>query len=650
MLKFNQFTKLKVLILISVHFIAFFVSFYGIHKNSFTLGDEALHARVVQDIAENDNWLEPKVNNEIYRSKPPFKMWITAIYVKLLGQSTFSYRVYDGLISYLFLILMFYIARFYYQSNLVSLSVFLSLIGSRALFQEHGLREGTQDPMLLYLLTVAILTSYNYISIYSDITIRSKKGLIVGGLLGLAFLVKSVAVVPAYIVIFAIPYLNTFKFSSYKKYLRFYFEILIVSFLVAAPYLFYRQYLDPHFFKIFFGHEVARRAVTGFHNTHLPFYYLEAIFDDNKFINPILVILSILVLSFRLRVSILSRFLLFWAFSPIILYSLAKSHLEWYIFISLPALSLMIGFSLKFLSDINYSNYLKFRYLSAVIRPLIFLLFAVCISINLWRTWPDIKKIKENKFDSLAQIPELNRYKLFLSKNADFTVGEDLYIDFFVNERINSVADIEMSISKGLEVISILTPDDLSQLVSQHKPSHYSIFQPVPFRTGWLYFVAFNLPENNNLLKIDSLKIRSSNNLNSDIKLNAGAEILSAEILSTEILSTKVLNADDFKKTFKVTSEEIEFGILGDKIKETYGVVLRIESDTQLSNFRMNSEELTYSELREEGVDAHIYEVFISGENLRYGMHKFSIFLKELDGANPLKHKDSKLKISMRLN
>lgn len=130
---------------------------YRIGDYSFGGGDQTTHSLVVQNFVKGGDLLHPEYGGKPYYNKPPFKMWLAAAAVGLLGESNFSYRLVDGLCGVAISVLLFAFVRRAFRSRLAAYLAVLALLGCDLFFFGHGVRNAVQDSMMVCLVTAALV-------------------------------------------------------------------------------------------------------------------------------------------------------------------------------------------------------------------------------------------------------------------------------------------------------------------------------------------------------------------------------------------------------------------------------------------------------------------------------------------------------------
>jgi 4-amino-4-deoxy-L-arabinose transferase-like glycosyltransferase len=332
--------------------LAAYVSLWNSNTPSIRPGDEALHVSVTQGMLHHGLKLVPENDGRPYFNKPPLKMWLTQIPLRLFGESNWSYRLLDGLAGVGTAALTFYIGWLLFRSPLICFLAVVGLMGSRAYLFEHTVRHAVQDSVLVFLSTAAIVAGWKLR--YAE-RVRNQLlwGVVGGAFIGCAILVKHVGgLIPLVVVGTAFLWLDQGKVFRNRALLIF----GLVGLLVAASYYLPVFLLYPEAWKTLVGVEVVERARDGFHNSGKSWFYLHQIFLKGVTLPPVLLIsalffglIGVCIERTRERV-----FLLVWAIVPVVLYSIPPSRLIWYIAPAFPAMALLVARFIERLITIGF--------------------------------------------------------------------------------------------------------------------------------------------------------------------------------------------------------------------------------------------------------------------------------------------------------
>lgn len=341
--------------LIVVLMLAAFPCIYDIDGNSYGEGDQTTHAKVTQEMLHDGHWLIPTNKGKPYINKPPFKMWLVAAPVKLLGESTFSYRILDGIIGVLTVAAIYLFAALLFNSRLCGYLAALAQLGCTGWFFGHGVRESVQDGAMIFFTVLALICGYRFVETAvrrpaefrpDDDTRRLIRLAALGGLfVGLGLMTKSAAALIAPIIIGTWLLVSGRMLSVVKNSWR--ELVLAATVTVSIPAMYFVPYFTfrPRAMWMVFNTEVFKRATQGYHNTRHPRFYLDVLFEERAAIPPellVAVLLAGLYFAVRRRDHRFS-FLICWSIVPILVYSAAKSKLAWYINPAYPGMAILSG-------------------------------------------------------------------------------------------------------------------------------------------------------------------------------------------------------------------------------------------------------------------------------------------------------------------
>lgn len=333
-------------------------AFFWNLNGSFNLGDESIHVRVIQEMRLSGRWWQPTYHGEPYFNKPPLKMWLTFIPIRLLGDHNYSYRLIDALAGVGTILLTAQLGYLLFGSRAVGFVAALVLLGSPLLLFRHNFREAVQDGPVVFLCTLAMFMGWKALALLYDREGELQRGerrrlhlygVGIGLAVGCAVMTKWVAGLLPLILI------GCYSVLSPKLLTRLWFQakmpLLIAAFLsgalpalyVGPHYLFNRQALESAATT-----QIAERLITkGVHHVDDWTFYFRELFEEGAGGPPWVIIASLAicaVAAIRLRSRPL-LFILIWTLVPLIGFSLMKSRLPWYIYPIFPSLALMVGYA-----------------------------------------------------------------------------------------------------------------------------------------------------------------------------------------------------------------------------------------------------------------------------------------------------------------
>ncbi len=328
-----------------------FMCLYKIDAGSFGAGDQTTHSLVVQEMYKTGNYLHPMYHDAPYYNKPPFKMWLSAALVSLLGESNFSYRAIDGLTGVGICLTIFLFTRAIFVSRLAAYFSVFALLGSSLFFYGHGVRNAVQDSMMLLMMTLGTICGWYLVEAMikgNDFKLLNKLSLSGGVLVGLAALSKNVAGYFSYVIIAIYVLLSRKTKIVFLHPLKIIYSVLI-SLSFPLIYILAQGKNSLLAFQMLLITEVYKRAVKGYHNVKNSWFYWDVIVKDRQLVPPELLLIALILAIYFVYKNKDRRylFLLSWALVPVFVQNLMKSKLQWYILPALPGMAILIGVTLS---------------------------------------------------------------------------------------------------------------------------------------------------------------------------------------------------------------------------------------------------------------------------------------------------------------
>ena len=550
------------------------ICFWRLNDESFHIVDESYHAKATQEMLLDGHFFRPTAFGVQYNNKPPFKMWLSTIPVYLFGQSNFSYRFIDAVCGGLTVLLLYLFSLKMFQSGACGVLAGALLLGCESYIFNHGVRTATQDSMLVFLVTLAMYASWIFITEEP----HARRSSIVGGsAIGLAVLTKNIVGFLPFVIL--LPYLLVsgkipLLLNKQRKNLLI---TITLALIIPATYLLPRCIESLHFFKKFFGFEIVSRAFRGFHNTGKPFFYLEGLFLDRLAVPPEMLIPAICLAIFWFyyrtvkdesgvsRRDLRFLFLLSWAITPVILFSLAKSKLPWYLSPAFPGMSLLVAS--VFIELLRSSNKLSKCALCLI------LFFPALHLIHV------LKKISAGhprlELD-LVQEEMKHRTAIFLG-TLPLARHEKVYKEMFDRPlTVFSKNELQESFKVNTDSDLLVPIDMASQALGLIDFNSYSLLAPNAHRKKWGVFLS-------------SLKPLNDGGIKSKLRLREVTLDLSVE--GSHVLHGLGPSYNSRGMTLRqVSSNKAEFLVLGDKMHQELGAKLKI--NLVLNGPNVKSEEM----------------------------------------------------------
>lgn len=339
-LKFNYLYTIMMLLLLAI---AFYNIFYRLEDFPISSWDEARHGVSAYEMLKSRNFIVSTYRDEIdyWNLKPPLSFWANMVGYKIAGFNALGLRLFSAIFAMLTIILVAFFVNIKH-GKVASLLSTLTLATSTQFLINHSARTGDADSLFVFLFTISLLSLL--------LCEQNLKWLYASGLaFSLAFLSKSwhagnIAIIIGLYVLFT----GTYKRLNHRNWILLF--ICMVFPILAWGGIRY-QYDGLEFFKNMVAYDLLQRSATTIEG-HIggKLYYFEILW---RFFNYWFVILYGLVLvylnkefSFNLFKSNRSSYkigICLWIIVPLILFTLAKTKIRWYILPIYPPLSIIIG-------------------------------------------------------------------------------------------------------------------------------------------------------------------------------------------------------------------------------------------------------------------------------------------------------------------
>lgn len=290
--------------------------------------DEARQAVSALEMSQNGNlWVTTYGGKpEMWSTKPPLFIWLTAASIKLFGNHVWAVRLPAALAAFALIIFLFRYLLKHTGNLFVAFFSALLLVSSPGFIGEHTARTADYDTPLLLFTTLYCFSFFDYTH-----TGNAYKLLYAGIFFTLAFLTKSIAAC------FAIPGLVVYATYS-KKLLPALskwqlYAGLAFCILVAGGYYYLREGYNPGYIQAVSNNEWGGRFSNVQENSRGPwYYYFTRLGDWRQFSPGFYFLLPLTIASFYAK-GLLGKLALFsltlWA-TVLIVISAAASKLPHY--------------------------------------------------------------------------------------------------------------------------------------------------------------------------------------------------------------------------------------------------------------------------------------------------------------------------------
>ena len=385
--------------------------------------DEAIYGKVAKNILLYNDWFTLRWEDakNLWFEKPPLYMWMSALAFKLTGFNSLGARLPSAVAGVFGVVLAYKFGSKLYNKLT---GVFASLILLSTIHYLYYSRNGMLDVMVSLFITAAVY--FYYLWILSNENHRARSGYMIlsGVATGLAVMTKGV-----------IGFIPVFIFAGYFIYLKKrgiktpvkHIVLFILSFLIVAlPWHVYSIWIHGEdFYNKYFLDHMLGRGLTGFGHEQPFFWFVEVIkVSFRVWVLPL--IAGLLALPFidktkkrEFLLLILSSFIV------LILFSISKDKLQWYIIPIYPFLSVISARAIeRFLVKINSllkSDVIMDFKILRIAASFFILIFAVfyIISFRDRVFYPDFNKNKValvNIFNTLYPIKNTPDVMLYYSE------------------------------------------------------------------------------------------------------------------------------------------------------------------------------------------------------------------------------------------
>lgn len=391
--------------------ISSFLIFWQLGKTHLIDWDEAIYAGIAKNIALSGDFLGMMWKGNFWFEKPPLYMWLTSFMVNLYGVSSFSARFFSALFGVGGVLLTYFLAKNMYGK----LTGFLSaLILTTSFHYVYYSRNGMLDVPVTFFMIATVLCFWLG---------RNKPFyyLLAGISLGLGVLTKgpvALLVTPAILIFIILDYQN------WKTYFnRFAVLASLLFLLVVLPWhiLEYQRFGKP-FIDYYFLYHIYTRASSTIDGKGADNWIYIAVIRNSMRIWFIALIPALIWAVWEIiKKNKTALFLVFWALTIFIPFSISKSKLIWYMIPIYPPLAILTGRFLEQIFSISTKYIKKFTSISkgtleTTLALVLTFISLVYVSQNWFRiqpqdfTYDEVKLISEKH-----RLDASNRVKLVMA-------------------------------------------------------------------------------------------------------------------------------------------------------------------------------------------------------------------------------------------
>jgi 4-amino-4-deoxy-L-arabinose transferase-like glycosyltransferase len=302
--------------------------------------DEGRYSEISREMAENGDWVTPRLNGIKYFEKPPLQYWASALSFRLFGENDYTARLYIALAGFATIALLGFIGKRLWGANM-ALASMIALVCSPYFMALGGIV--TLDMGLTLWATATLVAFLGAEGARDRPATQLRWMLCAWAAMALAVLSKGlVGIIFAGAAIFIVIVLR--RDLKVLDRLRL-IPGLVVFFAIAAPWFVLVSMRNEEFAEFFFIHEHFARFLTHGHRRVEPWWYFLPIMALG-FLPWMFAMPAAIARAWReeagrdfqpLRIAML------WSAFVVLFFSASGSKLPAYVLPAFPALALVLG-------------------------------------------------------------------------------------------------------------------------------------------------------------------------------------------------------------------------------------------------------------------------------------------------------------------
>lgn len=284
---------------------------------------------------------------EMWNTKPPLLIWLQALSMSLFGVDEISIRLPSVLAAAVLFAFLVVFSKRHLKNTWFAFIVILILTTANGYIDNHAVRTGDYDSLLVLFMTISGLLFYSYI-----VTKKTKYlyGFFIS--LGLAVLTKSIAgllFLPGMLIFLLVEK----QFISFITNKHTYFGLLAFLFMVLGFYL-TREFFNPGYLEAVYNNELGGRYLESLEGHDHGFWYYFNLLKDTRFYHwlylfPCGAAIGFFVKNEKINKLVSYSFILTLSYFLVISYSRTK--LEWYDLPMYPFMAIIIGSFIFYIFD-----------------------------------------------------------------------------------------------------------------------------------------------------------------------------------------------------------------------------------------------------------------------------------------------------------
>ena len=312
--------------------------------------DEGRYAEIAREMLVRGNWIVPRYNGYLYFEKPPLQMWANALTFQLFGLGEWQARLWTGLTSFFSILLVGFTV---YRIWGIRAGTISALVLASSPLWIIGGHFNSLDMGIAFFMSAALCTLI--LALHAPEESRDEKRwmLTCWAMMALSVLSKGLIgiVLPGFVLI-----VYSITGRDWHSWKRMHWLLgIFLFFLITAPWFVLIAQQHPSFLNFFFIHEHFERFTTNEHQRSAPWFFFIPLLLVGV-IPWILHLPRAVLIGFNSRQDLSNSFkplwlCLTWVVCITVFFSLSNSKLPGYIFPVIPALAILMGYSIWLLLE-----------------------------------------------------------------------------------------------------------------------------------------------------------------------------------------------------------------------------------------------------------------------------------------------------------
>ena len=312
--------------------------------------DEGRYAEIAREMLVSGNWIVPRYNGYLYFEKPPLQMWANALTFQLFGLGEWQARLWTGLTSFFSILLVGFTV---YRIWGIRAGTISALVLASSPLWIIGGHFNSLDMGIAFFMSAALCTLI--LALHAPEESREEKRwmLTCWAMMALSVLSKGLIgiVLPGFVLI-----VYSITGRDWHSWKRMHWLLgIFLFFLITAPWFVLIAQQHPSFLNFFFIHEHFERFTTNEHQRSAPWFFFIPLLLVGV-IPWILHLPRAVLIGFNSRLDLSNSFkplwlCLTWVVCITVFFSLSNSKLPGYIFPVIPALAILMGYSIWLLLE-----------------------------------------------------------------------------------------------------------------------------------------------------------------------------------------------------------------------------------------------------------------------------------------------------------